>query len=390
MKKIKILITICVLFCLTGCYNYREINQLAITSAIGISKSDDGYELAIQVINTQKQGSDGSTSGDYPKFIVYKTKGKTIQEAVRNIIMESPKRLYVNHLSLLIISEEIAKEGIDEIIDIFARDSEFRKQFMVLVGKVEDTDDIIGILTNLETLNAKNIKDSLSTDSKYLGASAVVSFEDLLATYLDDKIDLLLPSVIVEGNTKKGDENSNLEESEAKATIKLDDLAIFKDNKLVGYLDKQDSINVSTIQNEITNTIYTYKCDDGEYISIEIIDSKSDIKPNTNEEIEINIKQRANLNEVHCKIDLGKQSDLDKLQDDMEKEIEKNMLKTINKLIYDFDSDIIGFKSIIYKDKPQYYKTLVKKYDNDLLKNINFKINIDLKLYAKGNILKGL
>ena len=76
MKKIKILISLLIIFLVTGCYNYRELNKLAITSAIGINKADDGYELIIQVVNTQKQGSDGSSASEQLKFIVYKSEGK--------------------------------------------------------------------------------------------------------------------------------------------------------------------------------------------------------------------------------------------------------------------------------------------------------------------------
>lgn len=387
MKKIKFLIIFVFIILLTGCYNYRELNQLAITSAIGINKDGDNYELIIQVINTQKQGSDGSSSSEQPKFVVYKTKGRTMQEAFRNIILESPKRLYVNHTSLLIISEEIAKEGIDDIIDIFARDSEFRKQFMVVISKKEDTDDVLSVLTNLETLNAKNIKDSIITDSKYLGSSAVVPLEDLLATILNNKIDLALPSVTMKGNSKKGSEGDNIKESEPDATIVLDDLAVFKDDKLVGYLNKQDSINVSTIKNEIINTIYTYECEKDKFVSIEITDSKTGIKSNGNE-IKINLKQNANINEINCGIDLEKQSDIEKLEKDIEKDMQKGILKTIEKTLNEFDTDIFGFEDILYKDNPSNYKKLIQKFDKDLLKNIDYKVNVDLNLYAKGNILK--
>lgn len=387
MKKIKVLLIIISFFCLTGCYNYRELNDLAITSAIGINKDGDNYELLIQVINTQKQGSDGSSSSEQPKFVVYKTKGKTMQEAFRNIILESPKRLYVNHTSLLIISEEIAKEGLNDVVDIFARDTEFRKQFMVVISKKDDTNDIVSILTNLETLNAKNIKDSIITDSKYLGSGAVVHFENLLETFLNDKEDLVLPSVTMKGNDKKGEEGDNIKKSEPDASIVLDDLAIFKDEKLVGYLNKQDSINVSTIKNEINNTIYTYECQKGKYASIEIVDSKTDIKANK-QTINITVKQRANINEVNCGLNLEKKGVIEKLEKDMAKEKEKEILKTINKSINELDADIFGFKDILYKDNPNNYKSLVERFDKDLLKNLKFEIKVELNLFAKGNILK--
>jgi len=389
MKKIKILISLLIIFLVTGCYNYRELNKLAITSAIGINKADDGYELIIQVVNTQKQGSDGSSASEQLKFIVYKSEGKTIQEALRNVIIESPKRLYINHNALLIISEDVAKEGINDILDIFARDSEFRKQFMVLISKNDETEDIISTLTALETLNAKNIKDSITTDAKYLGTSSVVTFEKLLSNYLNKKIDISLPSVILKGNSNKGKNEDNIKESEPKSRVILSSLAIFDENKLSGYLDKKDSINASIIKNEIDNTIYTYKCQNDKYLSIEIIDSKSEIKiPNNTEEIKINIKQKANINETTCNIDLEKQEDLNKLEKEISNQMKKEILETINKSINKYNSDIFGFEDMLYKDNPNYYKKLKEKFDDEIIKNMNFKIDVSLNLYAKGNVLK--
>ena len=101
---------------LTGCYNYRELNDLAITTAFGIDKDENGYKMTFQVVNTKKSSSQDNDSGN-PKIIIYEQTGKTTQEAARKIILESPKRVYANHVVLLVIDENIAKEGIENVLD---------------------------------------------------------------------------------------------------------------------------------------------------------------------------------------------------------------------------------------------------------------------------------
>ena len=105
--KIKMLIIFVLLFC--GCYNYRELNTLGITSAIGVDKEGENYKVTVQIVNTQKVGSDTNSVGNQTKFLTFSSTGKTVQEAVRNIISESPRRLYINHVELLIIGEELVK-----------------------------------------------------------------------------------------------------------------------------------------------------------------------------------------------------------------------------------------------------------------------------------------
>ena len=50
MKKIILIIT---LFFLTGCYDYKEINDLAIISAIGVDYQNDEYIITLEVLNDQ-------------------------------------------------------------------------------------------------------------------------------------------------------------------------------------------------------------------------------------------------------------------------------------------------------------------------------------------------
>lgn len=389
MKKIKILLIISLIFISTGCYNYRELTKLAITSAIGINKIDDGYELIIQVVNTQKTGSDSNSSGDTPKFIIYKKKGRTIQEALRNIILESPRRLYLNHMALLVISEDVAKEDMNNVIDIFSRDSEFRKQFLVLVSKEKDTSDVLSVLTPLETLNAKKIKDSLYMDKAYLGISNIVNFEDLLNAYINDNLDITLPSIKLEGNENKGEKDDNIKQASPDARAILSGLAVFKDNKLKGYLDVNDSINVSYINNTVDNTIYTYKCSDNKYTSIEVVSNNTNINVDKdNNEIKITIKNKANINEINCNINLQDEKEIKELEKNIEKDMKKSIYNTIDKLVNEYETDICGFKELIYKSYPKYYKELKQKYGDDILKNINFKVDVNLTLSAKGNILK--
>ena len=83
MKYIKLILIIIILIPLTGCYNYRELNDLGITTAIGISKKNDEFNLVIEVLKTD----DKSEESKMPKYVLYESKGKTIQEAVRKAIL---------------------------------------------------------------------------------------------------------------------------------------------------------------------------------------------------------------------------------------------------------------------------------------------------------------
>ena len=57
MKKIILLLFI---FLFTGCFNYGELNKMAIVTSIGIDKVKDKYLVSVQVINGKNDNEKGS------------------------------------------------------------------------------------------------------------------------------------------------------------------------------------------------------------------------------------------------------------------------------------------------------------------------------------------
>ena len=158
----KILLCILILFSLTGCQNYRELNDLAIVSGVSIAKVGKNYELTVEVVNPKKE-QDASSSKE-TEFVIYKNKSDSIQEAFRRMINEAPKKMYGAQIDILILDESIAKEELGSIIDFFARDPEIRSEFYVLVGR---NDSILEVITPLEKISSKNILQSLEANNKY-------------------------------------------------------------------------------------------------------------------------------------------------------------------------------------------------------------------------------
>ncbi len=389
MKIIKLFLLGSLLFFFTGCYNYRELNQLAITSAIGIDKTEDGYKVTVQVINTQKQGSGSNSSGEQPQFFVYENEGKTLQEAFRYLILESPRRLYVNHTVLLLMSEEVARDGILNVLDLFFRDSEFNKQFLTAVVKESSARDVLTILTPLETLNSKNLKDSILTDSKFLGVAEEISLENFMDHYLNDKKDGILPVIELIGNAEEGDKEDNLKQSAPKNSLILSAMAVFKEDKMVGYLTEDESLITSYLKDKIHNTIITGSCEDGGNVAVEIVKSKTkfDVGKDSNK-LKISVESSGNINEITCQMDLTKNETIQKLEEYFEDQLKDQLFKTISSVHEQFNSDIFAFEDMFYKKNPSNYYKLKEEYKEEFLKNIDYEIEVKINLLAKGNIIE--
>ena len=374
------------LFILTGCYNYHELNDLAIVSAMSISKSNDSYHIAIQVVNTVKEQD--ATSSDEPSFITYKASGKSLQKAFSNIIKDTPKKIYGNQMQILIIDEGLAREGISGILDFLARDPNIRNEFYVAIGRDKD---ILDVLTPLDNVSGKNILDKLKASNEDLGIANMVTFNELIANFQNKNIEVALPTIKIEGNRSEDDVKSDLEESFPDKRIVISNLSIFKNNKLLGYLNERESLAYNFIMDNITHAIIVNKYKNSSYISLELINSKTkkdiDIK---NKLVKINIKGKASITESNYNINLTHEENIKKIEKDLNKNIEKIIKESIDNNASKYSSDIYGFKEMCHKSYPKYYKKVYKEWDKDLFNNIKVKVKSDIEIVEQGNLLGGI
>ena len=417
MKKINklFLLSIIILTTLTGCYDYREINTLAIVSATEINKIGDEYQVSVQAINPQ--APDKTTNSQAP-FIIYTGTGKTIQEAYRSITLSASRFMYSNHLDLLIINEKIAKENISDLIDYYIRNPGIRNEFYVLISK---DDNILSITTPIDEISSASIKESIENNYKYYGVSSRTTFNEFVNMNLNPNQEIVLPTIELikdtptedknineskdnndknksnnsedknnkfnkEENESDGTSNKNTEKTEVKDKYLLGGYAIFKNNKLVGYLNNKESINYNIITNNIKNTIITYECSKNKYLAIEITDNSSSIKTKNNK-VSININLKGNINESHCNIDITKNKNIKKISHEIEEKLNKEITNDILNVRDNYHTDIYKFKDIIYKHDYSYYQKIKNNYD-EAYQNLDISVKTNIQLVEKGNILE--
>ena len=217
------------------------------------------------------------------------------------------------HVQLLIITENIAKEDLTSMLDFFFRNTEIRKEFYVLVDTTKSNDKLLNVLTPVTNLSSQSIMDTLETNNKFLGISNLVTFNDLMDIYLDDNKELVLPTIYMTGNYEEGKNEEILKETDTETKIFLGNIAIFKDEKLLGYLTKDESITVNFIKNEINDTLITQECSENKYTTSEITLDKTDIKIDLKKlEVKINITGSGYIAEYGCEEDLTKEKTIKK------------------------------------------------------------------------------
>ena len=386
MKRIKFLILLLPL--LSGCYNYRELNELGITTAVSIDYKDNNFYVIAEVINPIKQ-QDASSSNNSP-FVNYNSSSSSLQDAFRKVVLESPRQLYAAQLEIIVLSEEVVNNHLEEVLEYFARDPESRTEIKIIVAKTEDSTKAITLQTLLTSLSSSNIINSLDLQSKVLGMSYPVTLNELLNMYIDPYLEVVLPSMTLYGNYEIGDEKENITTSSPKAIVKIDGSTITKDNKILGYLDLEESKILNLINGKLKETIIKINYYDG-YIIFEPnrikVSRELDIKNNI---IKINISGYSKTKEIQSNINLKDPKEVEKLNKALNMELEKKITDTFNSIREKYGTDVFGFQELYYRTNYKYFKENCTNWYENIYPKIKLEVKANVRLYEKGNTLGGL
>lgn len=375
MKKLLLsLITLLIIFLTSGCYNYKEINQMAIISSIGIDKDETKNEY---IVSAQIMNSKESEESEDSQITVYSRKGKTIHEALRDLTLKSPRRLYGNHLSKIVLSEEVASEGIQNILDIFNRVTEVRNEFVITIVKDDKASDVLKVLTSTETIPAEYVKLSLKSADNNSGLTYTTKLDEFVSLYLKKGIDPTVPVLKIDKKSKKGKTVDNITTTDPISKIVIDSLAVTNEGKFEAFLKKDEIIGYNYLRNQIQKMVIPVKCDDKNYASVSVQSNKtkSKIKKENNKyTVTFYINVNAIITEYNCSKKLTKTKTLESLEKRSEKKIKSYIKKAINKQ-KNTKGKFLGIERLIYLDYP--------KYKNE---DYNIKYNVNVNIVRKGEI----
>jgi len=356
MKKIIILIMS--LFLLNGCYDYNELNDIAIISGVGIDYKNDNYSVTFEIISTKKSGDSSGSSSSY----TVSSEAKSITEAFLKIGNSLDKVAYYDHIEMVIISEEIAKNKMVEVSEFLIRSPKLRNEFYLAIAKDATAKSLLNTTSKEKPLASSFMIDLLEHSNDADSVGYYVPFTETLSDILTDGEDAIL-SVF----TVKDDK------------IVLDGMGIFKDYKLKTILDNKYAPTVNLLNSfNIQNILYEKKCSENKKIVISIFEGNVKFKPKNNT-IVVKADLDARIHEDNCNGSLRKVDTYKELEKEFSKVIENEMNKVIN-IIKINESNILKtglYEHIKFRNK-NYYDWL----------NKDFEYDIDLKINKKGLIFE--
>lgn len=363
-----------------GCWNRRELDELAIVLGTGVDLLKDGQiNLSLQIVKPgeMKGGTEGGGNVQGKPALVLSNQGKTISNAVCNFISIGSRKLLFSHNLAVIFGESLAKNGIGSVLDFFERDPELRGEAPLLIAQGEAR-NLLAIPGGLEKVSAQTFEDALNA-SDLLSKAMKVSFNDFLLAYNSKTTAPVAPRI-------------ELEENEGKQSFRIDGMAVFRKGKLVGWLNNRETRGLLWVLGKVKGGILVL---DGNFggqegpISTEIIKAKSQIRANFVDEkpsITVDIEADTNIEEETTPIDITtpeKIKDVEQKQADLIKSEVQDAFDKAKEL----DADIFGFGEELHRADPKEWANLKDRWEDEF-PQLELQISVQTTVRHAGEITK--
>ncbi|MDT8860773.1 Ger(x)C family spore germination protein [Alkalihalobacillus sp. MEB130] len=384
MGKAFVLTLLATLVFISGCWDRQELTEIGLVAAMAIDKDPETglYDLTAQFLRPAAE-STLTPSPDRP-YLMVSTTGDTIIEVMRKANQTIDRQGFYAHNKVIVIHEDVAKEGITPIFDSFKREKDIRGHVWVCVAKDTSAKSLLDIKANNISRIPADYLEGLIDQSELSAASINVLnfYKQTLGKDRDPVAGLL-----------------SLEETDHEpfVRIKLSGGAVFNNDKLKGFLDPIEARGYNWITKKKLNQMATLTVpsllEENKMVTLLIQELDAKITPTVSGgnpfSFVITVKPKGRLAESQAtngaddrKAILDFLADIEK---EAEKKIEEEIKLVVDKAQQDFKADIFGFGRELNKDYPDVWNKVAENW-NEIFTQVPYTVHVDVTLDNTGLI----
>jgi len=233
-----------------GCVQSAEVNRLALIDLLALDAAEAGeILLTAQVIMPTRLGvGPSSTAGEGAPFFLAQARGRTVAEALSNLQKKVPRQVFLEHLQMLVIGDELARRGLFPVVDFLVREQQVRTDLLVAVTPGEAA-TLLNIASPLPAVPGEAWND-LVRDQRIAVSSVRNLFVALGEEGMDPFLTAIAPSSVQEpgGGTDLGD-------------MELIGAGLMRGDRLAGYLNREEAIGLQLLLNDRPRTVVSVPAD---------------------------------------------------------------------------------------------------------------------------------
>jgi spore germination protein KC len=382
-KSILISVMVVITISLTGCWDSIELNERNFISAIGVDKGDDNGKITVTYQSVVPEGMPtASKSGGEEKPVeAISVSAYSMHEALTKYSQRVDKRPNFQQNRAIIIGEDAAREGVARFLNDIHRNPEYNPRAIVVVCK--------GMASDIIMRQDKGKKISSFYLTQLIESSSTISNVPKvdIGTFMMRLANKVTSPVATQIEVVK-------DKSDIINNIGYNGSAVFKKDRLAGWLNMHETSGLMWITNNFKNGIIVSGHQDEvrRNISLQLINSKTKIEPELKDgkiTIFIDIKGEGQLRDNDGTTGLDTPEGIKSFESRFEAEVKNEVEACLKKVQNEYKTDVLGFGNRIHQKYPREWKSIEGNWEY-IYPDIKVEINVKLKLKRIGLFINSI
>ena len=361
-----------VLLC-TSCGS-SPIAKTLFVQAVGVDQKDEGFAVAVQAFDPSQGG--GGEEGANVSTTFIEAQGETVLSSFNNMTRQVGRRPFYAQNRVVILGEDLSKSGILSVMDVFSRSKDSRPMIDLFVSHGEAVEAVGSTME--DSVNPAEKMQLLVEGGQSNGAMPRVQVLDVQKALLDPYTDLLLPAVRMEKSQEKEDSQDMI----------MDSTALFQADKLVDYLDMEETRGVLWINGQVKDGLVSFSTEDLGNVTLAVEESSSKIDVQGTKDgpvFSIAVTAKANIQEINLNSTFYLGDDqIDKLENGFAEKVAGQMELAINKVLREKQCDVFQFARLLMHKDTDYWQTIQDNWREELQDaQVNISVQCEIERMGK-------
>ena len=203
--------------CCTGCWDKKELNQLALAQVIAIDYQDGQYQVTLQLILPSAEQE--TVTGD--NLWSMSGTGPSVGAALQQIALAAPRELYLDHLALVLLGEGVLEQSLEQGIDYLLKENVLRRRTYLLAVQ-GNAGTLLSQSAELAKMDIFYMDNLLQDQSRRVQGGNTTINDYYLASYNGVQEALVVPRIVLE----------------PEVSLRLDGAALVQAGQLIAWVDR--------------------------------------------------------------------------------------------------------------------------------------------------------
>ena len=374
----------------SGCFGYYDITDFNVLLGVSVDDIENNKKLIVYEHITANATSTADEEKAEVNTHLSSTIGDSIYHAFRRASTYSEgRRIYYPSIRMVVIGEETARHGIEDVVDFFARDPKRRNTVHLVIASSKGYDIFSRKHSTVESTTSEVVEAlTLTKLSGYGVHKEIYKFIKEMNSLSGTGILNVVKLVPTKGTELMMEPKEAIQNTPYE--VSLTGTAVLYNYKLIGRLDLNESLAVNIVRGDVKECVYVInkekERDTG--ITVRLKGPKAKLIPvQTPKGYEMNIQIRSKAEIVEYDNEKPiKSLDFKDIGNKVSEEINKNILKTFEYSKNDLKVDILHLGDAFAIKYPKLSALTSDEWNKIFSEKVNIKLDTKVTITGTSSI----